>query len=95
MLFPSFKLSLFSICTMSAQDFLMCLLIKVSDLSDSRIAVLLGRGRSTISNITWSRTFEYKYRHNDTEHQHTDLGGLHAGEKSGYFKTEATSSPGS
>lgn len=48
-LFPSFKLSLFSICTMSAQDFLMCLLIKVSDLSDSRIAVLLGRGRSTIS----------------------------------------------
>ncbi len=27
----------------------MCLLIKVSDLSDSRIAVLLGRGRSTIS----------------------------------------------
>ena len=34
---------------MSAQDFLMCLLIKVSDFSDSRISVLLGRGRSTIS----------------------------------------------
>lgn len=58
-----------------------------------------GGGSGTISetvvpNITWSRTFEYKYRHNDTEHQRTDLGGLHAGEKSGYFKTEATSSPG-
>ena len=58
-----------------------------------------GDGSGTISetvvpNITWSRTFEYKYRHNDTEHQRTDLGGLHAGEKSGYFKTEATSSPG-
>ena len=47
-----------------------------------------------VPNITWSRTFEYKYRHNDTEHQRTDLGGLHAGEKSGYFKTEATSSSG-
>ena len=58
-----------------------------------------GDGSGTISetvvpNITWSRTFEYKYRHNDTEHQRTDLGGLHAGEKSGYFKTEATSSSG-
>lgn len=58
-----------------------------------------GDGSGTISetvvpNITWSRTFEYKYRHNDTEHQRTDLGGLHAREKSGYFKTEATSSPG-
>lgn len=58
-----------------------------------------GDGSGTISetfvpNITWSRTFEYKHRHNDTEHQHTDLGGLYAGEKSGYFKTEATSSPG-
>ena len=58
-----------------------------------------GDGSGTISetfvpNITWSRTFEYKHRHNDTEHQRTDLGGLHGGEKSGYFKTEATSSPG-
>ena len=58
-----------------------------------------GDGSGTISEtfvpkITWKRTFEYKYRHNDTEHQRTDLGGLHAGEKSGYFKTEATSSPG-
>ena len=48
-LFPSFRLGLYSICTMSTQDFLMCLLIKVSDLSASKIAVLLGRGRSTIS----------------------------------------------
>lgn len=58
-----------------------------------------GNGSGTISEtvvpkITWSRTFEYKYRHNDTEHQHTDLGGLHAGEKSGYFKTQSTSSSG-
>lgn len=58
-----------------------------------------GDGSGTISEtvvpkITWSRTFEYKYRHNDTEHQHTDLGGLHAGEKSGYFKTQSTSSSG-
>lgn len=58
-----------------------------------------GDGSGTISetfvpNITWSRTFEYKHRHNDTEHQHTDLGGLYAGKKSGYFKTESTSSSG-
>lgn len=58
-----------------------------------------GDGSGTISetfvpNITWSRTFEYKHRHNDTEHQHTDLGGLYAGEKSRYFKTESTSSSG-
>ena len=58
-----------------------------------------GNGSGTISEtvvpkITWSRTFEYKYRHNDTEHQHTDLGGLHAREKSGYFKTQSTSSSG-
>ena len=58
-----------------------------------------GDGSGTISEtfvpeITWKRTFEYKHRHNDTEHQHTDLGGLYAGEKSGYFKTESTSSSG-
>lgn len=48
-LFPSFRLGLYSMCTMSTQDFLMCLLIKVSDLSSSKIAALLGRGCSTIS----------------------------------------------
>lgn len=58
-----------------------------------------GDGSGTISEtvvpkITWSRTFEYDYRHNNTEHQRTDLGGLYAGEKSGYFKTESTSSSG-
>lgn len=58
-----------------------------------------GDGSGTISEtvvpkITWSRTFEYEYRHNDPEHQDTNLGGLHAGEKSGYFKTESTSSSG-
>lgn len=56
-------------------------------------------GSGTISEtfvpeITWKRTFEYEHRHKDPEHQRTDLGGLHAGEKSGYFKTEATSSSG-
>lgn len=58
-----------------------------------------GGGSGTISetvvpNITWSRTFEYKYRHDTEANQHADLGGLHAGEKSGYFKTESTSSSG-
>lgn len=58
-----------------------------------------GDGSGTISEtfvpeITWKRTFEYEHRHKDPEHQRTDLGGLHAGEKSGYFKTEATSSSG-
>lgn len=58
-----------------------------------------GGGSGTISetvvpSITWSRTFEYKYRHDTEANQHADLGGLHAGEKSGYFKTESTSSSG-
>lgn len=58
-----------------------------------------GDGSGTISEtvvpkITWSRTFEYEHRHDTPANQHTDLGGLHAGEKSGYFKTEATSSSG-
>lgn len=48
-LFPSFKLGLYSICSLSYQDYLLCILIKVSNLSSSTIAVLLGRGRSTIS----------------------------------------------
>lgn len=58
-----------------------------------------GDGSGTISEtvvpkITWKRTFEYKYRHDTEANQHADLGGLHAGEKSGYFKTESTSSSG-
>lgn len=58
-----------------------------------------GDGSGTISEtfvpkITWKRTFEYEHRHKDPEHQRTDLGGLYAGEKSGYFKTESTSSSG-
>lgn len=56
-----------------------------------------GDGSGTISetvvpNITWSRTFEYKYRHNDTEHQRTDLGGLYAGDKKDYFSTTSSTS---
>lgn len=58
-----------------------------------------GDGSGTISEtvvpkITWKRTFEYEHRHDTAANQHADLGGLHAGEKSGYFKTEATSSSG-
>lgn len=58
-----------------------------------------GDGSGTISEtfvpkITWKRTFEYKHRHDTPANQHADLGGLHAGEKSGYFKTESTSSSG-
>lgn len=53
-----------------------------------------GDGSGTISEtfvpeITWKRTFEYKYRHNDTEHQRTDLGGLYAGDKTAYLSTES------
>lgn len=58
-----------------------------------------GDGSGTISEtvvpeITWKRTSEHVHRHNDTAHQYTDLGGLYVGEKSGYFKTESTSSSG-
>ena len=58
-----------------------------------------GDGSGTISEtfvpkITWKRTFEYEHRHDTPANQHADLGGLHAGEKSGYFKTESTSSSG-
>lgn len=58
-----------------------------------------GDGSGTISEtfvpeITWKRTFEYEHRHDTEANQHADLGGLHAGEKSGYFKTESTSSSG-
>lgn len=57
-----------------------------------------GDGSGTISEtvvpeITWKRTFEYEHRHgdNNTEHQHTDLGGLYAGDKTNYLTT--TSDP--
>ena len=58
-----------------------------------------GDGSGTISEtvvpkITWKRTFEYEHRHDTPANQRADLGGLHAGEKSGYFKTESTSSSG-
>lgn len=53
-----------------------------------------GDGSGTISEtvvpkITWSRTFEHEHRHNDTAHQHTDLGGLYAGDKTAYLSTES------
>lgn len=58
-----------------------------------------GDGSGTISetvvpNITWSRTFEYEHRHgdNNTDHQHTDLGGLYAGDKKDYFSTTSSTS---
>ena len=53
-----------------------------------------GGGSGTISetvvpNITWSRTFEYKYRHDTEANQHTNLGGLYAGDKTAYLSTES------
>ncbi len=49
-----------------------------------------GDGSGTISEtivpeITWKRTLEYKHRHNDTEHQYTNLGGLYASDKTDYL----------
>lgn len=50
---------------------------------------------TVVPEITWKRTFEYEHRHDPAANQqHADLGGLYAGEKSGYFKTESTSSSG-
>ncbi len=51
-----------------------------------------GDGSGTISetvvpNITWSRTFEYEHRHDTAANQHTDLGGLYAGDKTDYLTT--------
>lgn len=46
---PSFKPNLYSIYPVSRQDFLMCVLIKLSDIFASNISVLLGRSRSAIS----------------------------------------------
>lgn len=58
-----------------------------------------GDGSGTISEtvvpeITWKRTFEYDHRHgdNNTDHQHTDLGGLYAGDKKDYFSTTSSTS---
>lgn len=58
-----------------------------------------GDGSGTMSEtfvpeITWKRTFEYEHRHgdNNTEHQHTDLGGLYAGDKKNYFSTTSSTS---
>lgn len=53
-----------------------------------------GDGSGTISEtfvpeITWKRTFEYEHRHDTAENQHTDLGGLYAGDKTAYLSTES------
>lgn len=53
-----------------------------------------GDGSGTISetvvpDITWSRTFEYEHRHDTAANQHTDLGGLYAGDKTAYLSTES------
>ncbi len=52
-----------------------------------------GDGSGTISEtfvpeITWKRTFEYEHRHDTAANQHTDLGGLYAGDKTAYLSTE-------
>lgn len=51
-------------------------------------------GSGTISEtfvpkITWKRTFEYEHRHDTAANQHTDLGGLYAGDKTDYLSTES------
>lgn len=53
-----------------------------------------GDGSGTISEtfvpeITWKRTFEYEHRHDTAANQHTDLGGLYAGDKTAYLTTTA------
>ena len=53
-----------------------------------------GNGSGTISEtfvpeITWKRTFEYEHRHDTPANQHTDLGGLYAGDKTAYLSTES------
>lgn len=53
-----------------------------------------GDGSGTISEtfvpkITWKRTFEYEHRHDTAANQHTDLGGLYAGDKTDYLSTES------
>lgn len=48
-LFPDFKQSLYSVSSLSLQDYRLCLLIKAFDFSDNILSVLLSRSRSTIS----------------------------------------------
>lgn len=53
-----------------------------------------GNGSGTISEtfvpeITWKRTFEYEHRHDTAANQHTNLGGLYAGDKTAYLTTTA------
>lgn len=53
-----------------------------------------GDGSGTISEtfvpeITWKRTLEYEHRHDTAANQHTDLGGLYAGDKTAYLTTTA------
>lgn len=54
-----------------------------------------GDGSGTISEtivpeITWKRTFEYEHRHDTEANQHTDLGGLYAGDKTDYLSTSSS-----
>lgn len=53
-----------------------------------------GDGSGTISEtfvpeITWKRTFECEHRHDTAANQHTNLGGLYAGDKTAYLSTES------
>lgn len=53
-----------------------------------------GDGSGTISEtvvpkITWKRTLEYEHRHDTAANQHTNLGGLYAGDKTAYLTTTA------
>lgn len=42
-----------------------------------------------VPEITWKRTFEYEHRHDTAANQHTNLGGLYAGDKTAYLTTTA------
>lgn len=42
-----------------------------------------------VPKITWKRTFEYEHRHDTPANQHTNLGGLYAGDKTAYLTTTA------
>lgn len=44
---------------------------------------------TVVPKITWKRTFEYEHRHDTEANQHTDLGGLYAGDKTAYLTTTA------
>ena len=47
------------------------------------------KSETFVPEITWKRTFEYEHRHDTAANQHTNLGGLYAGDKTAYLSTES------